>query len=279
MTTATTNRTASPLRRPVRDVARASAACRRSAAPVRAARPAHRHRRRQRRRQVHAGQVPRRACTPGRGRGPVDGAPVHFTTPSSRSAGIETVFQDLALVEDLTVAQNLFLGREETRGSARSSRPPPDAPRGARHGQQARDQRAAGQRAGTPPVAASARPWRSPGPPASQPIVLRRAHRGARRAGDRPGRGAHASEGPGHDDPADQPQLRAGAASPTSVQSCGPGAWPRRTAETAAERSSRWSPAPRRRVMKLGVHALVWSGTGATRRAPRSPRPRPPAST
>ncbi len=46
----------------------------------------------------------------------LDGAPVHFTNPQqARSAGIETVFQDLALVEDLTVAQNLFLSREETR--------------------------------------------------------------------------------------------------------------------------------------------------------------------
>jgi simple sugar transport system ATP-binding protein len=47
----------------------------------------------------------------------LDGEPVHFTNPEqARSAGIETVFQDLALVEDLTVAQNLFLGREPTRG-------------------------------------------------------------------------------------------------------------------------------------------------------------------
>ena len=47
----------------------------------------------------------------------LDGKPVHFTNPEqARSAGIETVFQDLALVEDLTVAQNLFLGRELTRG-------------------------------------------------------------------------------------------------------------------------------------------------------------------
>jgi D-xylose transport system ATP-binding protein len=46
----------------------------------------------------------------------LDGAPVHFTNPQqARDAGIETVFQDLALVEDLTVAQNLFLGREETK--------------------------------------------------------------------------------------------------------------------------------------------------------------------
>jgi ABC-type sugar transport system ATPase subunit len=47
----------------------------------------------------------------------LDGETVHFTSPEqARSAGIETVFQDLALVEDLTVAQNLFLGRELTRG-------------------------------------------------------------------------------------------------------------------------------------------------------------------
>jgi ABC-type sugar transport system ATPase subunit len=47
----------------------------------------------------------------------LDGETVHFTNPEqARSAGIETVFQNLALVEDLTVAQNLFLGREVTRG-------------------------------------------------------------------------------------------------------------------------------------------------------------------
>jgi D-xylose transport system ATP-binding protein len=47
----------------------------------------------------------------------LDGEVVAFGNPEQgRSAGIETVFQDLALVEDLTVAQNLFLGREATRG-------------------------------------------------------------------------------------------------------------------------------------------------------------------
>lgn len=45
------------------------------------------------------------------------GDPVSFKTPeNSRAAGIETVFQNLALIEDLTVAQNLFLGRERTHG-------------------------------------------------------------------------------------------------------------------------------------------------------------------
>jgi ABC-type sugar transport system ATPase subunit len=48
----------------------------------------------------------------------LDGERVHFTNPQqARDAGIETVFQDLALVEDLTVAENLFLGREPTRGA------------------------------------------------------------------------------------------------------------------------------------------------------------------
>jgi simple sugar transport system ATP-binding protein len=42
-----------------------------------------------------------------------DGKPVHFAAPSdARSLGIETVYQDLALVEDLEVWQNLFMGRE-----------------------------------------------------------------------------------------------------------------------------------------------------------------------
>ena len=54
---------------------------------------------------------------PDHGEVALEGAPVKFTNPQqARSAGIETVFQDLALVEDLTVAENLFLGREPTRG-------------------------------------------------------------------------------------------------------------------------------------------------------------------
>lgn len=44
-----------------------------------------------------------------------DGESVSFTSPDqARHAGIETVHQDLALVEDLTVWQNLFLNREIT---------------------------------------------------------------------------------------------------------------------------------------------------------------------
>jgi len=43
----------------------------------------------------------------------LDGQPVHFTSPQeARLAGIETVYQDLALAPSLDVAANLFLGRE-----------------------------------------------------------------------------------------------------------------------------------------------------------------------
>ncbi|MDQ1730578.1 MAG: inositol transport system ATP-binding protein [Pseudonocardiales bacterium] len=42
---------------------------------------------------------------------------IHFHTPDdARNAGIETVHQNLALVEDLTVWQNLFLNREKVYG-------------------------------------------------------------------------------------------------------------------------------------------------------------------
>lgn len=49
----------------------------------------------------------------------IDGRPVHFRGPAdAREAGIETVFQDLALVDELDAAGNLFLGRELTYGGA-----------------------------------------------------------------------------------------------------------------------------------------------------------------
>jgi ABC-type sugar transport system ATPase subunit len=45
------------------------------------------------------------------------GTPTNFHSPEdAREAGIETVHQNLALVEDLTVWQNLFLNRELVRG-------------------------------------------------------------------------------------------------------------------------------------------------------------------
>ena len=47
----------------------------------------------------------------------IDGKLVHFTTPEeSRSFGIETVYQTLGLIEDLSIWQNLFLNREIVRG-------------------------------------------------------------------------------------------------------------------------------------------------------------------
>ncbi|MEJ6403354.1 ATP-binding cassette domain-containing protein [Yoonia sp. 2307UL14-13] len=45
-----------------------------------------------------------------------DGKEVHFAGPlDAREAGIETVFQTLALADDLDVPDNLFLGREKTK--------------------------------------------------------------------------------------------------------------------------------------------------------------------
>ncbi|MGE3194425.1 MAG: ATP-binding cassette domain-containing protein [Microbacteriaceae bacterium] len=47
----------------------------------------------------------------------IDGAPVAFHSPKgSREAGIETVYQDLALCDQLSVWQNLYLDRELTAG-------------------------------------------------------------------------------------------------------------------------------------------------------------------
>ncbi|MBD9627046.1 sugar ABC transporter ATP-binding protein [Ensifer sp. ENS06] len=43
----------------------------------------------------------------------VDGAPVVFTSPKdAASCGIATIFQELALSENLSIAENVFLGRE-----------------------------------------------------------------------------------------------------------------------------------------------------------------------
>ncbi len=48
----------------------------------------------------------------------VGGEPVRFTTTSdSQDAGLAVIYQELALVDDMTVAENIFLGREPTRFS------------------------------------------------------------------------------------------------------------------------------------------------------------------
>ncbi len=53
------------------------------------------------------------AVTPDHGEIELDGKPVHFRTPEdARNAGIETVYQNLALSPALSIADNMFLGRE-----------------------------------------------------------------------------------------------------------------------------------------------------------------------
>ena len=59
------------------------------------------------------------ATVPDSGEIRLDGQPVHFRSPSdARSAGIETVYQELAVAPAMTIAENLFLGRELTRFGA-----------------------------------------------------------------------------------------------------------------------------------------------------------------
>jgi fructose transport system ATP-binding protein len=53
------------------------------------------------------------ATVPDEGRIELDGQAIHFKTPiDARRAGIETVYQDLAVAAAMTIAENLFLGRE-----------------------------------------------------------------------------------------------------------------------------------------------------------------------
>jgi fructose transport system ATP-binding protein len=56
------------------------------------------------------------ATLPDAGEIRLDGQPVHFRSPiDARRAGIETVYQDLAVAPAMTIAENLFLGREVRR--------------------------------------------------------------------------------------------------------------------------------------------------------------------
>jgi monosaccharide ABC transporter ATP-binding protein, CUT2 family (TC 3.A.1.2.-) len=46
----------------------------------------------------------------------IDGKPVNIRSPKdSRAAGVAVIYQELNLVPDLTVAENIFLGREPTK--------------------------------------------------------------------------------------------------------------------------------------------------------------------
>lgn len=52
----------------------------------------------------------------------LDGRPIRFSTPlAARSAGIETVYQNLALSPALSIADNMFLGRELRKPGLRGS--------------------------------------------------------------------------------------------------------------------------------------------------------------
>jgi fructose transport system ATP-binding protein len=56
------------------------------------------------------------ALQPDEGEIRLDGVPVHFRSPlDARRAGIETVYQDLAVAPALDVSSNIFLGREQRR--------------------------------------------------------------------------------------------------------------------------------------------------------------------
>ncbi len=53
------------------------------------------------------------ATLPDAGEIELDGKPIHFKSPiDARRVGIETVYQDLAVAPAMTIAENLFLGRE-----------------------------------------------------------------------------------------------------------------------------------------------------------------------
>src|SRR5687767_12415492 len=56
------------------------------------------------------------AVIPDEGEISLEGKPVHFKSPmDARDAGIETVYQNLALSPALSIADNMFLGRERRR--------------------------------------------------------------------------------------------------------------------------------------------------------------------
>lgn len=56
------------------------------------------------------------AHTPDAGKMMLDGETVHFTSPQDAwSRGVATIFQELALAGKMTIADNIFLGREMTK--------------------------------------------------------------------------------------------------------------------------------------------------------------------
>ena len=62
------------------------------------------------------------ATIPDEGEIQLDGQTIHFKSPiDARRAGIETVYQDLAVAPAMTIAENLFLGRELRRAGVLGS--------------------------------------------------------------------------------------------------------------------------------------------------------------
>ena len=71
------------------------------------------------------------AVIPDEGEIRLDGEPVHFKSPlEARRAGIETVYQDLAVAPALDIATNLFLGREKRRAGPLGQRAAHGGPQG-----------------------------------------------------------------------------------------------------------------------------------------------------
>lgn len=55
----------------------------------------------------------------------LDGQPVRFRSPQdARAAGLETVYQDLALCSNLSITHNMMLGREDRGAVPRPARRP-----------------------------------------------------------------------------------------------------------------------------------------------------------
>jgi ABC-type branched-subunit amino acid transport system ATPase component len=103
---------------------------------------------------------------PDRGELRVRGERVHFTDPSqARAAGIETVYQDLALADDLSAPANLFLGREHRKSGLLGRFGVLDAKRMQREAEDrsARGCPTTGRLSGCS-LADSGRAWRSPVP-------------------------------------------------------------------------------------------------------------------
>ena len=117
------------------------------------------------------------ALIPDSGQVFLDGQEVHFKTPQdARSAGIETVYQTLAVAPALDIAANMFLGRERRRRGPLGSGVPDAGQEGHEGGRRARRWPTWASppcrtcpRPWRPCPAVSGRRWRWPGRPPSPP--------------------------------------------------------------------------------------------------------------